>query len=321
MTLQTELSSDATAFSQAYVLIDKYTEARNSILSLIKYRCNETCGAILLAPSGCGKTTLVKKLLADYQEQSVPEQDKRFGIYVETPGSGISDLLRQLLFELGDNKPEYGTHGGKLKRIIDLVNNLNVKVVFLDEIQSMLPSSKLLPTSKSMKLIKELTNKTNCAWVLMGVPDAASIADVDPQLSDRFSRVICLDAFACNDDKNTLDFMEYLYDLLASFPRRAPFFKFMNELLTEDGFKLNAEIDSSNLLRFCLATKGKPRHIRTLLLEAIESTRPGEAVTKKVMAKAYQTCFQRAHDKKSKNPFDASIKKVKEELMKEGLYV
>jgi len=318
--LQIEMSDEALNFKEFYSLIDKFHRPMQTILRTIKYRHQETSGTLVLGHPGCGKSFFAEKILKDYAEKSMPDKDRCFGIYVETSGCGLNELYREILTKLGDIDPGYGRIADKHRRIIHLVNKLDVKVVFLDEIQVMLPTSGLLPTSKFVKQLKEMVNKTNCAWVLLGVPDAADIVAVDTQLADRFPRVVCLESFSCAGENKVLDFMEYLFDLLANFPRKMPYFKCLNESINDDGYSYKSEVNYDNLLRLCLASQGRPRRIRDLFVDCIENTSSDEKVTKATFESAYVNCYSNNTDKQLGNPFLMPIKEVKKCLIKDGLY-
>jgi hypothetical protein len=318
--LQVALNSEAKKFEKIYSHINKYDNAMSTILDAIKFRHLETSGTLILAPSGTGKSRMVEQLLAENAEYSEPEQEHIFGIYIETPDTSLNELYIEILYKLRDVNPEAGTIADKKRRVITLINNIDVKVMFLDEVQVALPSSGLLPTSTFVKQLKELVNKTNCAWVLLGVPEAQAIIDVDTQLADRFPRVIQLENFSLNGEQNVLDFMEYLFDLTVGFPRKLPFFQFLNDSLSDGSIDYKSDVNYDNFFRFCLASLGKPRRIRDLFIYCIESTAPDEKITKSRLADAFDRCYPNCLENKRMNPFNSPIKEVKKTLVERGLY-
>ncbi|WP_412972088.1 TniB family NTP-binding protein [Glaciecola sp. MF2-115] len=279
----------------------------------------ETCGGLLIGAPGTGKTTLCKRFI-ETRANASKVSAREFGVYVESPGSSITELLTEILRALDDIAPEKGTIASKQHRIITLINNLDIKVVFLDEIQVVLPTSRLLPTSKILKIIKELVNKTNCAWVVAGVPESAQILSIDAQISERFTRTFKLTSFCMLDNESTLDFFEYLIDILAHIKRKMPFFSCLNDSITDDGFEYKTDINYDNLLRFLLATKGKPRQIRHLLSECIHHTQPSQKINLQTLADLYERVFSTEFNMSKNNPFRGSIKEVKRLLIKENLY-
>jgi len=318
--LQEAPSSDVLEFKKLYSNIQQYENAMDIILKSISSRAMETCGTLVLAPPGVGKSRMVEKILDDYHEESTAEKENVFGIYIEIPDTSMNEFYRELLFKLKDKEPDYGTAAAKKRRVINLINNMDVKFVFLDEIQVALPSSGLLPTSKFVKNIKELMNKTTCAWILLGAPEAIAIIDVDDQLADRFPRVINLKGLSLLGEENSLDFIDYLTDLLEDFPRRAPYFKFINDSRTDDSLEYSENVNYDNLLRLCLASLGKPRRIRDLIISCLDNTQPDERITNLTFSKAYAECYPDASDREYVNPFETNIRLVKNKLKEHNLY-
>jgi predicted AAA+ superfamily ATPase len=318
-TLQFSLSKESYQFIDYYSDIPKYSDVFLEIDEVILSRHIETCGALLIGPPGSGKTTLCRQYIKTRATAS-NLSEREFGLYVESPGSSITELLTEILRALHDIAPEKGTIASKQHRIITLINNLDIKVVFLDEIQVVLPASRLLPTAKILKIIKGLVNKTNCAWVLSGVPESAQILAIDAQVSDRFTRTFALTSFSMIDIESTLEFFEYLIDVLKKVERKMSFFSCLNDSIDENDFVTKTDIDSDNLLRFLLATGGKPRKIRQLLCECIHNTKPTQKINLPMMAELFERVFSTEFNKSRQNPFLTSIKNVKKQLVKERLY-
>ena len=317
--MQFSLSPESYRFIDYYSDIPKYSDVFLEIDDVISSRHLETCGGLLIGVPGTGKTRLCKRYI-ETRANASKLSTREFGIYVESPGSSITELLTEILRALDDIAPDKGTIASKQHRIITLINNLDIKVVFLDEIQVVLPASRLLPTAKILKIIKELVNKTNCAWVLSGIPESAQILAIDAQISERFTKTFTLTSFCMLNNESTLDFFEYLIDILIKIERKMPFFSCLNDSITEDGFEYKTDINYDNLLRFLLATKGKPRQIRQLLSECIHNTRPSQNINLQILAELFERVFSTEYNKTGANPFRSSIKEVKKHLIKESLY-
>ncbi|WNC72017.1 TniB family NTP-binding protein [Thalassotalea psychrophila] len=314
-----ELKPETIAFKKRYSMVERYQTPISLIENTIKYRELETSGLMIVALSGSGKSRMTEYVRESNEYPYCAHKDHKFGIYVEAPGTSMSGFLTAILTALGDPKPSFGDLDSQKSRIITLIGELDVKVVFLDEIQVILPSSGLLPTSKVVKILKELINKTSAAWVLMGTPEAAELIEVDTQLKDRFNRLVTIPAFGCCSNEDALDFIEYLFDILESFPRKLPYFTCLNESLVEGEICYIDSVNYDNLLRFCLATNGKARGIANLLMECVEQTAENKAVTRSVLSSAFNSRFKNDANVEI-DPFTASIKKVKDELKKRGLY-
>ncbi|MDN3653430.1 TniB family NTP-binding protein [Thalassotalea ponticola] len=311
-----DLNSVARQIAETYCRTGKYLKAEQSVLHTMKYRDSERGGAILLGESGIGKTTFAKTFLSQHAEASLSEHDNKFGIYVEVPGGNLKVLYGQILQELGDIAPEKGTAADKKTRIIKLINEMDVKVVFVDEVQEVLPSTKLLPTSAFVKDFKEIANNTNCAWILCGTPNAMAIKDVDKQLASRLPKTILLPVFSFKTQEDKLEYLEFLFEFFEHLPVAAPYFKCLNESITDEGFSYFCNVNYDNLLRMLLATDGCLRPFMTLMQDCLDRLEDGEKITKSTLVEAYDECFEG----EELNPFSASISKVKKLLIQRGLY-
>ncbi|WP_105253555.1 TniB family NTP-binding protein [Pseudoalteromonas sp. T1lg75] len=311
-----EVSHDANNLAKLYCMSGKYKAAEKSLLHTIKYRSFETGGALLLGEPGIGKTSLAKKFLEEHHQDPLPEHNNVFGIYVEVPGGTLNGLHSEILRALGDENFNEGKLDQKKRRIIKLVNAMDVKVIFLDEVQVALPSSGVMPSSKFIKDIKELINGTRCSWVLCGTPEARDIRDVDEQLKSRFPKVIELDNFSFKGYDNKVDFIAILFDFLSTMPRKFPLFKCLNDSLVDEGIGYFKEVDYSNVLRLLCATNGSLRRLKLILMDCLERTDIDDELTKEIFAEAYAECFQG----EAINPFTADMGTVKKLLIARDLY-
>jgi len=313
------LKPETVLFQKKYSYMEKYQTPISLIENTIKYRHLETSGMMLVGQSGVGKSRLVEHLLETNVLPHNNVKDSKFGIYVEAPGTSMGGFLRKILTALGDPKPSFGDLDEKQSRIITLIEELEVKVIFIDEIQVVLPSSGLLPTSKVVKILKELINNTSAAWILMGSPEAADLIEVDTQLKDRFNRLVTIPVFSCNSNDEIISFIEYLFDIFEGFPRKISYFSCLNDSLQDGELCYVDTVNYDNLLRFCLATKGKARAITNLLMECLEQTSENNRITTTVLCNAWMARFQNDNDAEV-NPFSGSMKNIKIELKKRGLY-
>tara|TARA_B110000211_G_scaffold57467_1_gene64239 strand:+ start:9400 stop:10383 length:984 start_codon:yes stop_codon:yes gene_type:complete len=316
--------SDGYKFKQHYSYVDKFDSIMTAIADNIRYRFGEDCGIIVAGESGTGKTTLSKRFLQDNCEKDSEEKDGVFGIYVEICGSGFEALYEDMLEQLHCKNPKLGSVASKKRRVIELINALDVKVVFIDEAQEGLPGA-VLPSSGYIKLLKEFTNKTNASWVLLGPEKVKSIADIDEQMSERFTRTLTLKAFDCRGNENTEELMEFIIGLLVKLPRKVPFFQCLLDSMNETGsdFEYKDNVDYENLFRFLLATKGRARRIARLLSDCIDDTCTHEKITANVLAKTYEKKYRNDIESINHgwiNPFKLPKSKVIEQLKLWGLY-
>jgi hypothetical protein len=316
--------SEGCKFKQHYSYVDKFDRIMTAISDNIRYRFGEDCGIIITGESGTGKTALTERFLSDNCEVNTAEKDGIFGIYVEICGSGFEALYEDMLEQLHCKDHRLGSVASKKRRVIELINALDVKVVFIDEAQEGLPGA-VLPSSSYIKLLKEFTNKTNASWVLLGPEKVKSIADIDEQMGERFTQILTLKAFNCKGNENTEEFMEYIIGFLATMPRKVPFFQCLLDSMNEAGndFEYKDNVDYENLLRFLLATRGKARRIARLLADCIDDTTSNDKISTALLAKLYKKKYHNdleSNNHRWINPFTASKSTVIEQLKIRGLY-
>lgn len=142
----------------------------------------------LKGETGTGKTTILKSYALSY-----PRYETETGTFVPilsvtipSPAT-VKSVVTKLLWSLGDPAYEKGTIGNQTIRLIGLMKDCGVKLVFLDEFQHFIDrdSAKVLKTVSDW--LKNLILDTKIPVVLIGLPEAEAVFQFNSQLSRRFA--------------------------------------------------------------------------------------------------------------------------------------
>jgi len=149
----------------------------------------------LIGPTRVGKTDLVRRCFSapEYQHhQDTDGNDIRPIVIVEAPERGTGKAIAEVILEgLGDPFAKKGSVFDMTNRIIHLVREEKTQLLVIDEVNP--------PTSEARygaaNFYKSLSNRIGCPMLLIGLPDAITIAHANPQLAGRLLPPIELKPF------------------------------------------------------------------------------------------------------------------------------
>lgn len=173
----------------------EHTFARvNEIIYDTKYS-GKAKGLLIRGPTGTGKSTMIKKLMKDRQQNAV-DGDEFKTIYMELPSKPTTKSMGETFLEtLGDPFARKHGHSAefKLLRIIGLLKSLRTELLVFDEVQHIVEHQR--NTHEASNWIKSLMNNTGLAIILLGMRNTQTILNNDQQLRRRFSATIDFDRF------------------------------------------------------------------------------------------------------------------------------
>lgn len=148
---------------------------------------NRMVGLTLAGPTNNGKTTIVREFIALNRAQIAdPAAERPEFLYVETPPvPNISMLYTQILKETGDLKADKGTMTQKLARVLHILPELHLRMLFLDEIHNVLAGS-ARQSEAFLNALKFLANRLQLPVVLVGTEAALNVIRTDPQVLSRY---------------------------------------------------------------------------------------------------------------------------------------
>lgn len=241
--------------------------------------------------TGTGKTTLYTTYAANYPRSSTSEGSIVPVLDAIVPaGATVKGVASKLLRSLGDPEPYRGTRDTMTIRLLNLMKDCEVELIFLDELNHFFDrdSDKLLKTVSDW--LKEIIIESKIPIVAFGLPTAEGVlgAEVNPQLSRRFSHRVSLDPFRWSDD-NGIEFRK----LLAKFEYGIP--------LSEKSCLFTDEM----AYRFYYASDGIIAYVVKLIRNGtrLALKRGREKLDLDVLGQAFDTYVKQDKPKKKYNPF------------------
>lgn len=143
---------------------------------------------LLVGPSYSGKTSILEQFVERHPPDLDPVREVTSYPVVmidAPPRPDLSDFYSRILDALmSPYKPTSPAHA-KYSQIKHLFEQLNVKVLIIDEIQHLIAGS-LNRQREFRNAIKSLGNETKVSIVASGIEDAYNAFNADPQMSSRF---------------------------------------------------------------------------------------------------------------------------------------
>lgn len=172
----------------------------------------------LKGATGAGKTTLLKSYEQDYPRTETSDGTivPVLSVTIPTPAN-VKSVVSKLLWELGDPAYDKGTTSSQTIRLIGLMKDCSVKLVFLDEFQHFIDrdSAKVLKTVSDW--LKNLLLDTKVPIILIGLPEAETVFQFNPQLSRRFATRYNLSPFDWLADGG-MEFRTFLHAVETQLP-------------------------------------------------------------------------------------------------------
>lgn len=150
-------------------------------------------GCFILAEGGMGKTTICKAIMSKYPsyEQRIDGAVKRIipAFYIEVPAPvTVKTLAAHMLEQFNDPTPTVGNTLQLTNRLCQCIKNCETKLVILDEFHHLvdLQRTALKLNQNVASWMKNLVNRTEITFCLVGLPEFESIIKNDTQLARRF---------------------------------------------------------------------------------------------------------------------------------------
>jgi hypothetical protein len=144
-------------------------------------------GMLLVAQTGSGKSTTLKYYRDQFPRYETPTGTKIPVLYVATPESPtVRDLAQKVLDALGDPAADKGSASAKTRRIIHLVKQCGVEMVFIDEFHHFADGKYATEATRVSNWVKLLIEEIKRPVVLAGLPRAIAVVNRNPELRRRF---------------------------------------------------------------------------------------------------------------------------------------
>ncbi|MEH2231161.1 MAG: TniB family NTP-binding protein [Nostoc sp.] len=172
----------------------------------------------LQGETGTGKTTIFRSYI-----QESPRYETATGtvvpilsVTIPSPAT-VKSVVTKLLWELGDPAYDKGTVGSQTIRLIGLMKDCGVELIFLDEFQHFIDrdSAKVLKTVSDW--LKNLILDAKVPIILIGLPESNAVFNFNSQLSRRFTNRYTLSPFEWKADSGK-EFRTFLHAVELQLP-------------------------------------------------------------------------------------------------------
>jgi hypothetical protein len=176
-------------------------------------------GLLLVAQSGGGKSTVL-----EYYERRFPRITTSCGtqipvLRVDTPESPtIKSFTEAILSALKDPGAHKGNAAEKTNRIVHLLKNCVVELLFIDEFQHFFDGRWSAESERVSNWLKNLINKVRIPVVLTGLPCAISVVNSNRQLRRRFAAAHYMKPFGFDSESEKREFRAVLKGIQLSLP-------------------------------------------------------------------------------------------------------
>lgn len=144
-------------------------------------------GRTIIGPTNNGKTSIIQEFIdiqrqkRGYSDDSVYEY-----IYVEAPEIPSVKSLYIEILSACNISVKAGTAEQLKQKVLQVLRNLNVKMLFLDEIHNFLNAQNERIMSQCRNALKGLSNRLQIPIILIGTEDAEEVLKGDSQVLNRY---------------------------------------------------------------------------------------------------------------------------------------
>lgn len=166
-------------------------------------------GLLLLGPARCGKTMMVDHWLERRSAQAAAAGKVFRSLVTDVPaGCNLKGMATELLTQLGDPDPDYGSQTDKTRRIYDLARNLDLLVI--DEIQRLLDADTGRVKKDVASWLTGLLSKRICPLLLVGEQYATLVFHGNVYLTGRTLGQVPVEPYDWHDQDQRQEFRTFL---------------------------------------------------------------------------------------------------------------
>jgi len=163
-------------------------------------------GRSLIGATGNGKTTIIQAFMdIQKKKQGIDKEDSYEFLYVEAPEvPSVKSLYLQILSAINMPKTAKKGTAEQLKDIvIEKLGDLDVKMLFIDEIHNFLQAQSDRIIQQCLNVLKGLSNRLKIPIILIGTEEAEKVIRRDSQVLSRY-RIIRLSKWKLDKSFQTL---------------------------------------------------------------------------------------------------------------------
>jgi Cdc6-like AAA superfamily ATPase len=235
-----------------------------------------TSGLLIIAPSGAGKTALIKHLINKFPKEVTEEYSTCPVVSFTVPTMPSPKTMGAAFLKgMGDVLWNTGTAGGKLDRIRSLLGQVQTKLVLIDNFQDIPTRRKTRGVLNVATWLRDLCDVNFGGLVIvLGTAEAAQVRDANEQVQRRIKARLTLPVFSAETKEELLEFARLLRGIEKNLP------------LAEESEIYRG--DQPRRIHF--ATRGNFDYLTKLLKRSIKiaSERSQECLTVEILHDAFQ---------------------------------
>lgn len=183
-------------------------------------RSSMTDGMTICARSGMGKTSILEAFSRiEKKKIKIRAGEMPFPIF-QSPSSPFEGALyTTCLFDMKYAHPEARTIEGKKVKVLRLLKQRKVRMMFFDDIQHLNPATPT-QTITCLNVIKNLSIKGKMPLVFVGTEEAEEVIRSDPQTGRRF-RVHIINNWSLETPTDSKEFRDFLANIERTLPLRS----------------------------------------------------------------------------------------------------
>ncbi len=171
-------------------------------------------GAMIIGQTNIGKTSLIQEFI-DSNSNPNDKTKKYEYLFVEAPEKPSIKALYLEILSRFNIQASWGTAEQLKQRVIRVLKDKNVKMLFIDEIHNLLTAQSTRILTQCRNAFKGLSNRLQIPIILIGTEDAKEVMDGDPQVRNRYP-IFELTPWEKDDE----EFQSLLYTLESKLPLR-----------------------------------------------------------------------------------------------------
>ena len=258
---------------------------------------------VIYGHSRSGKTTLCEEFAAARPPIREPYAKDRVRVLTVTapPFPTVKGLAEQFLWALGDPHWYRGTLAQMRRRILKLLNECEVEIVFLDETQNFVDMTGLVTEFAVTIFLMQLIDEVNVPFVALGLERCCNMFRGNEMLRGRFKTHVQLGQYDFDRSEDQREWMRFI----EGFAHKLP-------------VKYMPDFSNAKLARkMWYASLGLPGHAANIFAEAtdivIRKTDTKDTLTMGVLSTAFRrTAWQEMTE--LANPFESDSDVEKEKL-------
>lgn len=262
------------AFLNSVVFHRNLKQCIQSVLNAVKAVDTDPYGVCIFCEPGTGKTMLGDYCALKLNEASKVTRERKeiraIKINLEE-GALVTDVKRSIIYKITNVYPNGYTRQFLNNYLLKQLQVAGVKIIIIDEFHHLLRGEKKID-QKVGQFVKSLISTYGVSVLLLGVPRAKKILELDREL---FSRVVyggVLNLLNCRTDESKAYFCEFLRVYSVNFPTPI------------------IDLSTENIAyRMELATGGDLRRIRLLFQQVLLTVKDNEKVTLEHLDEAHRS--------------------------------